>query len=77
MFQAVLADLNSNDIIGNLIVRANTASELLKVFDSSDNIVFEVNNNKTLKLSAVTGSTPAHEPGGIMYSGSQWYLGTE
>ena len=70
-------DLNSNDIVGNMIVRANTAADLLSVFDSSNNIVFKVNNNKTLKLSAVTGSQPASEPGGMMYSGSQWFLGTE
>ena len=43
----------------------------------SYNIVFKVNNNKTLKLSAVTGSQPTSEPGGMMYSGSQWFLGTE
>ena len=70
-------DLNSNDIVGNMIVRANSAADLLSVFDSSNNIVFKVNNNKTLKLSAVTGSQPASEPGGVMYSGSQWFLGTE
>ena len=70
-------DLNSNDIVGNMIVRANTAADLLSVFDSSNNIVFKVNNNKTLKLSAVTGSQPTSEPGGMMYSGSQWFLGTE
>ncbi len=70
-------DLNSNDIVGNMIVRANSAADLLSVFDSSNNIVFKVNNNKTLKLSAVTGSQPTSEPGGMMYSGSQWYLGTE
>jgi hypothetical protein len=70
-------DLNSNDIVGNMIVRANTAADLLSVFDSSNNVVFKVNNNKTLKLSAVTGSQPASEPGGMMYSGSQWFLGTE
>ena len=70
-------DLNSNDIVGNMIVRANTAADLLSVFDSSNNIVFKVNNNKTLKLSAVTGSQPTSEPGGVMYSGSQWFLGTE
>ena len=70
-------DLNSNDIVGNMIVRANAAADLLSVFDSSNNIVFKVNNNKTLKLSAVTGSQPASEPGGMMYSGSQWFLGTE
>ncbi len=70
-------DLNSNDIVGNMIVRANAAADLLSVFDSSNNIVFKVNNNKTLKLSAVTGSTPTSEPGGMMYSGSQWFLGTE
>ena len=70
-------DLNSNDIVGNMIVRANSAADLLSVFDSNDDIVFKVNNNKTLKLSAVTGSQPASEPGGMMYSGSQWFLGTE
>ena len=70
-------DLNSNDIVGNMIVRANTAADLLSVFNSSNNIVFKVNNNKTLKLSAVTGSQPTSESGGIMYSGSQWFLGTE
>ena len=61
----------------NLIVKASNAADLLSVFDSSDDIVFKVNNNKTLKLSAVTGSQPASEPGGMMYSGSQWFLGTE
>jgi len=70
-------DLNSNDIVGNMIVKANSAADLLSVFDSSNNIVFKVNNNKTLKLSAVTGSQPTSEPGGMMYSGSQWFLGTE
>jgi len=70
-------DLNSKDIVGNMIVRANTAADLLSVFDSSNNIVFKVNNNKTLKLSAVTGSQPTSEAGGMMYSGSQWFLGTE
>jgi len=70
-------DLNSNDIVGNMIVRANAAADLLSVFDSSNNIVFKVNNSKTLKLSAVTGSQPTSEPGGMMYSGSQWFLGTE
>tara|TARA_B100000131_G_scaffold81833_1_gene78703 strand:- start:1344 stop:2879 length:1536 start_codon:yes stop_codon:yes gene_type:complete len=70
-------DLNSNDIVGNMIVRANAAADLLSVFDSSNNIVFKVNNNKTLRLSAVTGSQPTSEAGGMMYSGSQWFLGTE
>jgi len=70
-------DLNSNEIAGNMIVRANAAADLLSLFDSSNNIVFKVNNNKTLRLSAVTGSQPTSEAGGMMYSGSQWFLGTE
>ena len=61
----------------NLIVKADSAAELLSVFDSSNTVVFEVNNNKTLKLAAVTGSQPSSEAGGIMYSGSQWFFGTE
>ena len=70
-------DLNSKDIVGNMVVRANTAADLLSVFDSNNHIAFEINSNKTLKLSAVTGSQPTSEPGGVMYSGSQWFLGTE
>ena len=29
-------DLNSNDIVGNMIVRANSAADLLSVFDSNE-----------------------------------------
>ena len=46
-------DLNSNEVVGNLVVRASSASELLKLFDSNNNIVFKVNNSKTLLLTSV------------------------